>query len=172
MRIEYADNRGFALSSFPHHRCLVDEKKDRMDAISSFLVGEPFDERLMKNYPADCQMLAYNYHQIISLSDIINPTEQQNTSSAGRTIHTARQCTTDLMLAQVRVFPTGGKYRSLLGDFSSRTTEFVLKIPNRPKVLHPSGHPAKTVGSSRTRIETRAKRNRMSNETECQTNKT
>ena len=69
-------------------------------------------------------------------------------------------------------FPTGGKYRSLLGDFSSRTTEFVLKIPNRPKVLHPSGHPAKTVGSSRTRIETRAKRNRMSDETECQTNKT
>ena len=73
MRIEYADNRGFALSSFPHHGCLVDEKKDRADGISSFLVGEPFDERLMKNYPTDCQMLAYAYHQIISLSDIINP---------------------------------------------------------------------------------------------------
>lgn len=43
--------------------------------------------------------------------------------------HTARQCTTGLMLAQARVFPTSGKYRSLLGDFSSRTTELVLKIP-------------------------------------------
>ena len=73
MKIEYADNRGFALSSFPHHGCLVDEMKDRMDEISSFLVGEPFDERLMKNYPTDCQMLAYAYHQIISISDIINP---------------------------------------------------------------------------------------------------
>ena len=73
MRIEYADNKGFTISSFPHHKCLVDEKRDRMDSISSFLVGEPFDERLMKNYPTDCQMLAYAYHQIISLSDIINP---------------------------------------------------------------------------------------------------
>ena len=44
-----------------------------MDAISSFLVGEPFDERLMRNYPTGCQMLAYAYHQIISLSDIITP---------------------------------------------------------------------------------------------------
>ena len=73
MRIEYADNRGFALSSFPHHRYTADEKKDRTYGIFSFLVGEPFDERLMKNYPTDCQMLAYAYHQIISLSDIINP---------------------------------------------------------------------------------------------------
>ena len=73
MRIEYADNKGFALSSFPHHRYLADEKKDRTDAISSFLVGEPFDERLMKNYPTDFQMFAYAYHQIIGLSDIINP---------------------------------------------------------------------------------------------------
>lgn len=73
MRTEYADNKGFALSSFPHHRYLADEKKDRTDAISSFLVGEPFDERLMKNYPTDFQMFAYAYHQIISLSDIITP---------------------------------------------------------------------------------------------------
>ena len=73
MKIEDTDNKGFALSSFPHHRCLADEKKDRMDAISSFPVGEPFDERLMRNYPTDCQMLAYAYHQIISLSDIITP---------------------------------------------------------------------------------------------------
>ena len=36
-----------------------------------------------------------------------------------------------------RVFPTGGKYRSLLGDFSSRTTEYVLKIPNRPRCCTP-----------------------------------
>ena len=73
MKIEDTDNKGFALSSFLHHRCLVDEKKDRMDAISSFLVGEPFDERLMRGYPTDNQMLAYAYHQIIGLSDIINP---------------------------------------------------------------------------------------------------
>ena len=165
MKIEDVDNKGFALSSFPHHGCLVDEKEDRMDAISSFLVGEPFDERLMKNYPADCQMLAYNYHQIISLSDIINPTEQQNTSSAGRTIHTARQCTTGLMLAQERVFPTGGKYRSLLGDFSSRTTESVLKIPNRPRCCTPLD----TLPRPSARAEHEQKRE--ANKTECQTNK-
>ena len=73
MKIEDIDNKGFALSSFPHHRCLADEKKDRADAISSFLVGEPFDERLMKNYPTDFQTLACIYHQIIGLSSIINP---------------------------------------------------------------------------------------------------
>ena len=71
--IECADNKGFALSSLPHQRQKADEKKDRMNAISSFLVGEPFDERLMKNYPTDCQLLTYDNHQIISLSDIINP---------------------------------------------------------------------------------------------------
>ena len=164
MKIEDTDNKGFALSSFPHHRYLADEKKDRTDAISSFLVGESFDERLMKNYPTDCQMLAYAYHQIISYQASSTPTEQQDTSSAGRTMRTARQCTTDLMLSQERVFPTSGKYRSLLGDFSSRTTEFVLKIPNRPRVLHPSGHPAKNVGYSRTQAEARSERNGMSNE--------
>ena len=124
-----------------HHSLIMDafsmKRKTEWTRFLLFLVGEAFDERLMKNYPADCQMLAYNYHQIISLSDIINPTEQQNTSSAGRTMHTAEQCTTDLMLAQARVFPTGGKYRSLLGDFSSRTTESVLKIPNRPRCCTP-----------------------------------
>lgn len=73
MKIEDTDNKGFALSSFPHHRCLADEKKDRMDAIFSFFVGEAFDERLMKNYPTDCQTLACIYHQIIGLSSIINP---------------------------------------------------------------------------------------------------
>ena len=156
MKKENTDNKGFALSSFPHHGCLADEKKDRNNGISSFLVGEPFDECLMKNYPTDYQMLAYAYHQIISLSG--------NTSSAGRTMHTARQYTTGLMLAQARVFPTDGKYRSLLGDFSSRTTEFVLKIPNRPRVLHPSGLPAKTVGRSRTQTGARSKRKGMSNE--------
>lgn len=83
MKIEDTDNKGFALSSFPHHGCLVDEKKDRMDAISSFLVGEPFDERLMRDYPTDCQMLAYAYHQIIGLSDIINP--------YGATVHVIRR---------------------------------------------------------------------------------
>ena len=137
MKIEDTDNKGFALSSFPHHGCLVNEKKDRMDAISSFLVGKPFDERLMKNYPTGCQSLTSAYHQIISYQASSIPTEQQDTSSAGRTMHTARQCTTDLMLAQARVFPTGGKYRSLLGDFSSRTTELVLKIPNRPRCCTP-----------------------------------
>ncbi len=40
------------------------------------------------------------------------------------------------MLAQVRIFPRVGKYRSLLGDFSSRT-KFVLKIPNRPRCCTP-----------------------------------
>ena len=137
MRIEYTDNKGFVLSSFPHHRYFADEKKDRTNGISSFLVSETFDERLMKNYPTDCQTPAYVYHQIISLSDFINPYGAQDTSSAGRTMHTARQCTTDLMLAQARVFPTDGKYRSLLGDFSSRTTELVLKIPNRPRCRTP-----------------------------------
>ncbi len=156
MRIEDTDNKGFALSSFPHHGCLADEKKDRTDAISSFFVGEPFDERLMKNYPTDCQLLTYVYHQIISLSG--------STSSAERTMHTARQCTMGLMLSQERVFPTSGKYRSLLGDFSSRTTEPVLKIPNRPRVLHPSGLPAKTIGWNRIRTEARNERNGMSNE--------
>ena len=73
MRIEYTDNKGFALSSFPHHRYFADEKKDRTNGISSFLVGETFDERLMKNYPTDCQLFTPAYHQIISLSDIINP---------------------------------------------------------------------------------------------------
>ena len=97
MMIECADNKGFVFSSFPHHGCLVDEKKDRNTGISSFLVGEAFDERLMKNYPTDCQLLAYAYHQIISLSG--------STSSAGRTIHMVRQCTTGLMLLQERVFP-------------------------------------------------------------------
>ena len=60
-----------------------DEKKDRMDAISSFLVGEPFDERLMRDYPTDCQTLAYVYHQIISLSCIVNP--------YGATVHVIRR---------------------------------------------------------------------------------
>ena len=129
MKTDNTDNKGFALSSFPHHRCLADEKKDRTNGISSFLVGEPFDERLMKNYPTDCQLLAYAYHQIISLSG--------STSSAGRTMHKTQQYTTDLMLTQARVFPTSGKYRSLLGDFSSRTTELVLKIPNRPRCCTP-----------------------------------
>ena len=50
--------------------------------------------------------------------------------SAGWTMHTARQCTTDLMLAQARVFPTGGKYHSLLGDFSSRTPLDSLPRPS------------------------------------------
>ena len=163
MRIEYADNKGFAISSFPHHKCLVDEKRDRMDSISSFLVGEPFDERLMKNYPADCQMLAYAYHQIISYQASSTPTEQHDTSSAGRTMHMVRQCTTDLMLSQERVFPTGGKYRSLLGIFRA-AQQSLLKIPNRPRVLHPSGHPAKNVGYSRTQAEARSEQNGMSNE--------
>ena len=83
MKIEDTDNKGFALSSFPHHGCLFDEKKDRMDAISSFLVGEPFDERLMRDYPTDCQTLAYVYHQIISLSCIVNP--------YGATVHVIRR---------------------------------------------------------------------------------
>ena len=165
MKIEDTDNKGFALSSFPHHRCLADEKKDRMDAISSFLVGETFDERLMKNYPTDCQTLAYVYHQIISLSDFINPYGAQDTSSAGRTMHTARQCTTGLMLAQARGFPTSGKYRSLLGDFSSRTNKLVLKIPNRPRCCTPLD----TLPRPSARAEHRQKQE--TNETECQTNK-
>ena len=157
MRIEYADNKGFALSSFPHHRCLADEKKDRNTGISSFLVGEASDERLMKNYPTDCQLLAYAYHQIISLSG--------STSSAGRTIHMVRQCTTDLMLAQERVFPTSGKYRSLLGDFPRRTTELVLKIPNRPRCCTPlDSLPRPSAGAEH-------EQKREANETECQTNK-
>ena len=165
MKIEDIDNKGFALSSFPHHRCLVDEKKDRMDAISSFLVGEPFDERLMKNYPTDCQLLTPVCHQIIDLSDIINPTEQQDTSSAGWTMHTVRQCTTDLMLAQERVFPTSGKYRSLLGDFPRRTTELVLKIPNRPRCCTPlDSLPRPSAGAEH-------EQKRETSETECQTNK-
>ena len=157
MRIEYADNKGFALSSFPHHRCLADEKKDRNTGISSFLVGEASDERLMKNYPTDCQLLAYAYHQIISLSG--------STSSAGRTIHMVRQCTTDLMLAQERVFPTSGKYRSLLGDFPRRTTELVLKIPNRPRCCTPlDSLPRPSAGAEH-------EQKRETSETECQTNK-
>ena len=136
------------------------------DGISSFLVGESFDERLMKNYPTDCQMLAHAYHQIIGLSDIINPAEQQDTSSAGRTMHTVWQCTTDLMLSQERVFPTGGKYRSLLGDFSSRTTELVLKIPNRPRCCTPLD----TLPRPSARAEHEQKRE--TNETECQTDLT
>ena len=80
-----------------------------------------------------------------------------------RTRHTVLQCTMGLMLAQVRVFPTGGKYRSLLGDFPSRTNKLELKIPNRPRVLPPSGHPAKTVGRSRIQTRARDQRNGMSN---------
>lgn len=157
MKIEDTDNKGFALSSFPHQRQKADEKKDRTNWISSFLVGEPFDECLMKNYPTDYQMLAYGYHQIICLS--------RSTSSAGRTMHTARQCTTDLMLAQERVFPTGGKYRSLLGDFPSRTTELVLKISNRPRCCTPlDSLPRPSAGAE-------YKQERETNETECQTNK-
>jgi Plasmid recombination enzyme. len=63
------------------------------------------------------------------------------------------------MLAQAWVFPQVGKYRSLLGDFSSRTTESVLKIPNKAEVLYPSGHPDKAVGRSRTQARTRDQRN-------------
>ena len=55
MRIEYTDNKGFVLSSFPHHKYFADEMKDRTNGISSFLAGEPFDERLMKEYPTDSQ---------------------------------------------------------------------------------------------------------------------
>ena len=83
MKIEDTDNKGFALSSFPHHRYTADEKKDRTYGIFSFLVGEPFDERLMRGYPTDNQMLAYAYHQIIGLSDIINP--------YGATVHVIRK---------------------------------------------------------------------------------
>ena len=158
MRIEYADNKGFALSSFPHHRCLADEKKDRNTGISSFLVGEASDERLMKNYPTDCQILTYGYHQIISLSG--------STSSAGRTMHTGRQCTTDLMLVQEQVFPTIGKYRSLLGDFPSRTNKLVLKIPNRPRCFTPLN------SLPRPSAKAEHEQEREANETECQTNKT
>ena len=105
-----------------------------------------------------CQMLAYGYHQIICLSG--------STSSAGRTMHTARQYTTGLMLAQERVFPTGGKYRSLLGDFSSRTNKLVLKIPNRPRCCTPlDSLPRLSAGAEH-------KQKRETNETEYQTNKT
>lgn len=37
----------------------------------------------MRDYPTDCQMLAYAYHQIIGLSDIINP--------YGATVHVIRR---------------------------------------------------------------------------------
>lgn len=151
MKKENTDNKGFAFSSFPHHGCLADEKKDRTNGISSFLLVS----HLMKDYPTDCQTLAYAYHQIISLSG--------STSSSGRTMHMIRQYTTGLMLAQTRVFPTGVKYRSLLGDFPSRTNKLVLKIPNRPRVLHPSGLPAKTVGRSRTQTEAKSEHNGISN---------
>ena len=164
MRIEDTDNKGFVLSSFPHHRYPADEKKNRTDGISSFLVGEAFDERLMKNYPTDRQMLTPTYHQIISYQASSLPTEQQDTSSARRTMNTAEQCTTDLMLAQARVFPTSGKYRSLLGDFSSRTTELVLKIPNRPRCCTPLD----SLPEPSARAEHRQERE--TNETECQTN--
>ena len=151
-----------------HHSLIMDafsmKRKTERARFLLFLVGEVFDERLMKNYPTGCQSLTSAYHQIISYQASSIPTEQQYTSSAGRTMHTAEQCTTDLMLAQARVFPTGRKYRSLLGDFSSRIVATMLKIPNRPRVLHPSGHPAKTVGKSRAQTGTRDKRNRMSNE--------
>ena len=52
-------------------------------------------------------------------------------------MYKVRQYTTGLMLTQAQVFPTGGKYRSLLGDFPSRTNKFVLKIPNRPRCCTP-----------------------------------
>ena len=82
-----------------------------------------------------------------------------------RTKHRERQCTTGLMLAQVRVFPRVGKYRSLLGDFSSRTNTFVLEIPNRPSGCTPLD----TLPESSAGAEHRQERE--TNETECQTNK-
>ena len=157
MKTNNTDNKGFALSSFPHHRHLADEKKDRNNRISSFLVGEPFDERLMKDYLTDCQMLAHAYHQIICLSG--------STSSAGRMMHMIRQYTTDLMLSQAQVFPTDGKYRSLLGDFSSRTNKLVLKIPNRPRCCTPLDT------LPRPSAEAEHEQEREANETECQMNK-
>lgn len=72
---------------------------------------------------------------------------------------------TGLMLTQERVFPTSGKYRSLLGDFSSRTNTFVLKIPNRPSGCTPLD----TLPRPSARAEHRQERE--TNETECQTNK-
>ena len=79
--------------------------------------------------------------------------------------HTVRQYTTDLMLAQVRIFPRNGKYLSLLGDFSSRTNTFVLKIPNRPRCCTPLD----TLPRPSAKAEHEQKRE--TSETECQTNK-
>ena len=76
-----------------------------------------------------------------------------------------KRCTTGLMLAQAGYFPTGGKYRSLLGDFSSRTTELVLKIPNRPRCCTPLD------SLPRPSATAEHKQEREANETECQTNK-
>ena len=67
------------------------------------------------------------------------------------------------MLAQARVFPTSGKYRSLLGDFSSRTTELVLKIPNRPRCCTPLD------SLPRPSAIAEHKQEREANDTECQT---
>ena len=80
-------------------------------------------------------------------------------------MYKVRQCTTDLMLTQVRVFPTSGKYRSLLGDFPRRTTELVLKIPNRPRCCTPLD----TLPESSARVEHRQEGE--TNEMKCQMNK-
>ena len=76
-----------------------------------------------------------------------------------------KRCTTGLMLAQARVFPTGGKYRSLLGDFSSRIVTTTLKIPNRPRCCTPLD------SLPRPSATAEHEQKREANETECQTNK-
>ena len=70
------------------------------------------------------------------------------------------------MLAQIRIFSRVGKYRSLLGDFPSRTNLFVLKIPNRPRCCTPLD----TLPESSAVAEHRQEQE--TSETECQTNKT
>ena len=44
-------------------------------------------------------------------------------------MHLTKRCTTDLMLTQGRVFPTGGKYRSLLGEFFEPHKQVSAKNP-------------------------------------------
>ena len=41
----------------------------------------------MKDYPTDCQMFAYAYHQIISISDIINPTKYETDQTRKENLH-------------------------------------------------------------------------------------
>ena len=112
-----------------------------------------------------CNAPTHNVYPSFSPSVHCNfPTVKKKLSSIADEVH-GTAMNDGLDAGASRVFPTGRKYLSLLGDFSSRTTELVLKIPNRPRCCTPLDTLQKPSATAEH------KQKREANETECQTSK-